>query len=330
VNKRSALTALALLGGGTTASACRARPVPEPQRYPAGTPFRAQYRTVDGTRLRMIDTGNGTPVLLIHGIGASMYTWRSTLPPLVGAGYRVIAFDNRGFGFSDQPAHGYRNADYVRLVVALLDSLGVASAVLVGHSMGGTIAAEVALAHPDRVRGMVLIDAAGYGMRWPGVLKIARWPIIGEIATTFRGRWLTERILRSTFADRGKVTESDVDQYYAPVPQPDFGRALRGVLREFRFDSLGGRLGRVQTPTLLLWGAADRWIPVRDGARFARELPRSEFVVVERSGHNPHEESPDRVNQLLLGFLKEGLSRIPENVAWYSPPSLRYSRSSSP
>jgi pimeloyl-ACP methyl ester carboxylesterase len=311
------------------ACACRARPIPEAERYPAGTPLRAQYRTIDGTRLRMIDSGNGTPVVFIHGIGASLYSWRHQLPPVLSAGYRVIAFDNRGFGFSEQPAHGYHNADYVRLVLALLDSLGIASAVLVGHSMGGEIAAEVALTHPDRVRGLVLLDAAGYGVRWPGVLKMARWPFIGAVVTTFRGRWFTKRILQSTFADPDNVTEGDVDQYYAPVPQRGFGRALRGVLREFRFDSLGGQLGRVQTPTLILWGDADRWIPLRDGAQFARELPRSEFVVIERSGHNVAEESPDRVNRLLLEFLKEGLSRIPENVAWSSPPSP-YSRFNSP
>jgi pimeloyl-ACP methyl ester carboxylesterase len=173
----------------------------------------------------------------------------------------------------------------------------------------------------------VLIDAAGYGVRWPGGLKMARWPFLGAVATTFRGRWITGRILRSTFADPGKVTEADVDQYYAPVPDPDFGRALRGVLREFRFDSLGGRLGRVQAPTLILWGDADRWISIRDGSRFARELQRSEFVVLERTGHDAPEESPDQVNRLLLDFLKEGLSRIPENVAW-STPSSRSSRSS--
>ncbi len=312
------------------AAACRAAPIPEAQRYPAGTGFRAQYRTVDGTRLRLIDTGNGTPVVLIHGIGSSMYGWRYQLPPIVAAGYRVVAFDNRGFGFSDKPAHGYSNAAYAHLVVSLLDSLGISSAVLIGHSMGGAIAAEVALSYPDRVRGMVLIDAAGYGVRWPGVLKLARWPVLGALATSFRGRWVTGRILRSTFADPRKVTEADVDQYYAPVPDPGFGRALRGVLREFRFDSLGGgRLGKVETPTLILWGEADRWIPVRDGTRFARELPRSEFVVVARTGHDAAEESPDQVNRSLLDFLREGLSRIPENVAWSSP-SSQVSRSSSP
>lgn len=310
--------------------ACRAATIPPEERYPAGTPFHATYRTIDGTQLRLIDTGTGTPVVLIHGFGASMYAWRDALPALAGAGYRVIAFDNRGFGFSDKPSHGYSTAAYVKLTVALLDSLHIASAVLVGHSMGGVIAAEVGLAYPDRVRGLVLIDAAGYGMRWPGVLRIARWPVVGAIATTFRGRWITARILRSTYAVPSKVSEGDIDQYYAPVNQPNFGRALRGVLREFRFDSLGGgRLAALQTPTLVIWGEADRWIPLREGSRFGRELPRAVFAVVPRTGHSAPEESPTEVNRLLLDFLKEGLSRIPENVAW-STPSSRSSRSSSP
>ena len=261
-------------------------------------------------------------MVLIHGFGASMYAWRHTLPALAASGYRVIAFDNRGFGFSDKPSHGYSTTAYVKLVVSLLDSLQIASAVLVGHSMGGTIAAEVALAHPDRVSGVVLIDAAGFGMRWPGVLKIARWPVVGALATAFRSRWITARLLRSTYADPSKVSDADVDQYYAPVPDPNFGRALRGVLREFRFDSLGGgRLSALQTPTLVVWGDADRWTPLRDGTRFGRELPRGAFAVVSGTGHSAPEESPTEVNRLMLDFLKEGLSRIPENVAWSTPSS---------
>jgi pimeloyl-ACP methyl ester carboxylesterase len=306
------------------ALACRAAPLPPEQRYPAGTMFRAQYRVIDGIRLRIVDSGRGTAVVFLHGLGASMYSWRKTLPPVAAAGYRVIAIDNRGFGFSDKPAHGYTNAEYARLVVALLDSLHISSAVLVGHSMGGAIAAEVALAHPDRVRGLVLIDAAGYGVRFPGVLTAARSRIIGAIVTRFRSRWVTGRILRSTYADPRKVTEADIDQYYAPVPEPDYGRALRGVLREFRFDTLVGRLGGLQTPTLVLWGDADRWIPVRDGGRLARELPRGAFIVIPHTGHAAAEESPDEVNRLVLDFLKEGLSRIPENVAWSSPSSQRW------
>ena len=319
----------------TVLGACRAPEIPVERRYPAGSPFRAQYLVVDGTRLRMIDTGRGTPVVFIHGFGASLYSWRHTLAPVVGAGYRVIAFDNRGFGFSDKPAPQeggaplYTNAAYARLVVALLDSLDLSSAVLVGHSMGGAIAAEVALRYPSRVRGLVLIDAAGFGVRWPPALKVGRWPGAGRLAATFRGRWITEQVLRSTYADPSKVTDEDVDQYYGPVAEPGYDRALRGVLRQFRFDTLVGRLGALAAPTLVVWGAEDRWIPLRDGSRLATELPRGGFVIVPRTGHAAAEESPDEVNALLIPFLKEGLPRVPENLAW-STPSLRSSRSNSP
>ncbi len=305
------------------ATACRAPQIPVEQRYPAGSPFRAQYRIVDGTQLRMIDTGRGTPVVFIHGFAASIYSWRKTLLPVLAAGYRVIAFDNRGFGFSDKPAPGpgasYSNAAYARLVVALLDSLNLPSAVLVGHSMGGAIAAEVALRYPARVRGLMLIDAAGFGVRWPGMLKVGRWPGAGGVATAIRGRWVTERLVRFMYAEPRKVTEQDVDQYYAPVLEPGYGRALRGVLREFRFDTLVGRLGAVAAPTLVVWGAEDRLIPVRDGSRLAAELPRGVFVVVARTGHAAAEESPDEVNKLLISFLKEGLPRVPENLALATP-----------
>jgi pimeloyl-ACP methyl ester carboxylesterase len=305
----------ALAAGGLLLTACRATPIAPNRAYPAGTPFRAAYRVVDGTRLRMVDTGRGAPVVFVHGFGASLYSWRKTLPAVVAAGYRAIAFDNRGFGFSAKPAGGYGNAAYARLLVALLDSLRISSAVLVGHSMGGAIVAEVALAHPDRVRGLVLIDAAGYGIRLPGVLKVARWPVVGAVAPWFRGRWITGRLLRSTYADPTNASESDVDQYYAPVPDPGYGRALRGVLRQFRFDSLVGRLAALDTPTLVVWGAADRWIPLRDGSRLASDLPRAAFVVIPQTGHAAAEEAPDAVNRSLLAFLKEGLPHLPENVA---------------
>src|SRR5213079_3467018 len=135
---------------------------------------------VDGTRTRYLDAGHGPPVLFLHGLGASMYAWRKNLAAVAAAGFRVIAFDNRGFGLSDKPPGPYDNAAYARLAIALMDSLRVSDAVLVGHSMGGAIAAEVAIEHPQRVRGLVLVGSAGLGTREPLLFRVARWPVLGS------------------------------------------------------------------------------------------------------------------------------------------------------
>jgi pimeloyl-ACP methyl ester carboxylesterase len=253
--------------------------------------------------------------VLIHGLAASLYSWRYTMVPLAQAGFRVIAFDNRGFGFSDKPAQGYGNAQYAELLFGLLDSLGVPDAVLVGHSMGGAIAAEAALTRPERVSGLVLVDAAGLGVRWPFMLRVARWPVVGALFDGLRGRAATARILKALYADPSRITNQDVDQYYAPLAEPGFGRGLRGVLREFRFDGLQGRLGQIRTPTLVMWGAQDRLIPATVGQAMVTGLDHAALVRFAGVGHALPEEAPGAFNRGLLTFLERGLPSPPENVA---------------
>ena len=295
---------------------CRAAPIPLAARYPAGTPLVPHYVELEGEQIRYVDTGRGTPVIFVHGFGASLYAWRKTLAPVAAAGFRALAYDNRGFGSSAKPAQGYSNAAYARLLLEFMDSLGLADAVLVGHSMGGAIVAEVAIAQPERVRGLVLIDAAGFGVRAPVVLRLASTRALAPLVAALRGRWITARLLRSTYANPHEVMPEDVDQYYAPVAERDFGQALRGVLREFRFDALrGGRLAGVQTPTLALWGEEDRWIPPVLGMALAADLPRVAFVLVPHAGHAAAEEEPAEVNRLLIAFLREGVPGVPRDLA---------------
>ena len=294
---------------------CRATAIPESRRFPAGTAFAAREIQVERTRIRYVETGQGLPVVLIHGLGASLYAWRKNLAPIAAVGYRVIALDLPGFGFSDKPASGYDNESYVRVTLALLDSLRIADAVFVGHSMGGAVAAQVAIEHPDRVRGLVLIGSAGLGVREPLVLRVARWPFVGPVALALRGRGLTARILKATYADPTKVTEADVDQYYAPTVEPGYAHALRSVLREFRFDGLQGQLEHVAAPTLVLWGEEDRVVPMGLGRAFALGIPKAAFLSVAHAGHSVQEEAPDEVNRLIIKFLREGLPRVPRDLA---------------
>ena len=121
------------------------------------------------------------------------------------------------------------------------------------------------------------------------------------------------------------MQREDVDQYYAPVAEPDFGRALRGMLREFRFDALPGRLASVQVPTLVLWGERDEWIPPIVGRALAAELPRVAYLAVPNAGHALPEEAPHEVNRLLVGFLKDGVPAPPPDLAARrSSPNGRY------
>jgi pimeloyl-ACP methyl ester carboxylesterase len=313
VNARLALAVLLQL------CACRAASIPAAARYPAGTPFVARFLRVDGTNLRYIDAGHGTPVIFLHGFGASIYAWRYTLAPVESAGFRVLAFDNRGFGSSEKPAQGYSNESYVHLLIAFMDSLQLPDAVLVGHGMGGAIVAQCAITNPGRVRGMVLIDAAGFGIRAPKALAIASVPGVASVGSRLRSRWLTARLLRSTYADPRKLRSDDIDQYYAPVAEPDFGRALRGALREFRFDALVGRLTNVQAPALVVWGERDEWIPPRLGRALASDLPRVAYLSVRNAGYALPEEAPAEVSPLLLAFLRDGVPAPPSNVAVISP-----------
>lgn len=288
--------------------ACRAAPIPAEEVFPAGTPFRATERLVNGGRLRLIDTGTGPAVVFIHGFGASLYSWRHQLGPVLDAGHRVVAFDNRGFGFSDRPDSGYDNAAYVAVVLALLDSLDIAAAVIVGHSMGGQIAAEVAAAAPARVRGLVLLSPSGH--RGPIARRQLR-----QLAMPLVNRVAVAALLRYNFADPRRVTQENVDQYYAHVASAAGRRAIGRVIGEYRFDALRGGAHRITAPTLILWGAADRIIPFAYIADLANELPRAAVSVIRDAGHIPQEEQADEVNRQLIAFLRFGLPATPPDLA---------------
>jgi pimeloyl-ACP methyl ester carboxylesterase len=312
VTHRAAVAAVLLLG-------CAGGPLPDDQVFPAGTPFHTREIVVDSTRVRVIDTGRGTAVVLIHGLSASIYSWRFQLEPLLATGYRVIAYDNRGFGLADRPDHGYTNADYARLLGALLDSLGVGQAVLVGHSMGAAVAAEFALTHPDRVRGLALLGPAGYLTE----ARVLRWPVLGKL-TGRASRATTRAMLLLCFADWRQVTEDVVEQYYAPLARPGTAQALRHVLRDFHFDGLRGRLASLEVPTLVLWGDGDLVIPFAAASGLASELPHAAFVLVRQAGHNLQEEQYQEVNRSLIAFLRNGLPQIrPDVAAGRSTPATR-------
>jgi len=266
-----------------------------------------RYETVDGLRLRYVRKGFGPPVVLLHGIGSSIYTWKDVWPTLAPH-HDVIAMDLPGFGDSAVPEHP-TGETAMRSVVGLMDRLGIARASIVGNSLGGAIAVALDARAPARVDRLVLIDAAGYNFKLadrPRILRFAA-AVPPALAGVLPVRPMIKLALRQVFHDDGLVTPARVAAYVEPLRRPGAAAALNRLL--VAPDALGFPevIRRVRAPTLIVWGRYDEWIPPRDAARFAADIPGARVAFVE-AGHMPQEERPAETAALIEEFLSAALS----------------------
>jgi 4,5:9,10-diseco-3-hydroxy-5,9,17-trioxoandrosta-1(10),2-diene-4-oate hydrolase len=281
-----------------------------------------RYETIDGLRLRYVRKGSGPPVLLLHGIASSVYTWKDVLPALA-AHHDVVAMDLPGFGDSaiPSPASGDRIA---RSVVGLMDRLGIARASIVGNSLGGAIAIAIAARRPDRVDRIVLLDPAGYNFApadRPLLLRMAA-AIPAPALEALPLRPMVSHGLRQVFHDKALVTPDKVAEYVAPLRRPGASAALHQLLLgtdDLHFPAV---IREVRAPTLILWGRYDTWIPPRDAQRFAADIPGARVVMLE-AGHMPQEERPAETAALVEEFLEAEVSAPapPASPAPSGPPS---------
>lgn len=288
------------------------RAAPRPVAWLEAAGLQARFATVDGRRLRYVRSGVGRPVVLIHGFGSSLYTWKELIPGLAGD-HDVVALDLPGFGQSDEPPD-LTVDDLPRAVLGLMDRLQLRRAVLVGNSLGGATAVIVAAHHPERVAALVLLDSAGFELdpgRWPLLVRLAVSPFAGLLAHLPVERLLVEAALRQVLYDRRLLTDERVAEYLEAARRPGSFAAARSLA-----VSLAGRerlvedaLADVRAPTLVVWGRDDRWIPVRDAARFAGAIAGARELTLARCGHLPQEERPRELLAALREFLRPIESR---------------------
>jgi pimeloyl-ACP methyl ester carboxylesterase len=277
--------------------------------YPAGVAgITARYITVaDGVRLRVVESGaaDAPAVLLLHGWGASAYTWRFLLPMLALAGYRAIAPDFRGHGLSDKPRTpgAYTRAALVADTVGVLDALDVQRASVVGWSMGGDVALRLALAHADRVDALVLINPAGLARnRLVAIGGLLSPRVLDTIAPAYVPRWIVAAVLGWASGEWNYLGERDIDEYWAPSSDRGYAPALRALLREFDWaPATEAELAEIPVRTLVLLGGSDRIVSGVDQA--ARELSNARTVVFPGAGHIVHEGRAREVNAEILRFL---------------------------
>jgi len=302
------LAGLLLLGALLGALAVHDRPPVAPGSWLAASGLAERHETVDGHRLRYVRAGSGPAVVLVHGFGSSLYTWKDVIPALA-LRHDMVALDLPGFGQSDQPPD-LSFADFPRAVLGLMDRLGIEKAALVGNSMGGAAVALVAAEQPQRVAALVLVDAAGFNLgasERPGMVSVAMSPAGSLLAHLPGKRLVVEASLRQVFHDGSRVTPERVSEYLAAAARPGTVPAIRSLgasLRD-RATLVAEVLPRIQAPTLVLWGGDDRWIPLAHADLFVAAIPGSRRVVIPACGHVPQEEKPEEVARLLLEFLEQ-------------------------
>ncbi|MBX3659821.1 MAG: alpha/beta hydrolase [Ramlibacter sp.] len=284
----------------------------------------SRFVAVQGLQVHLRDEGPGAgapqrageaaggaplPIVLLHGTSASLHTWQGWAEALRGQ-RRVIRFDLPGFALTGpQPQGDYSIDAYVRFVIAVMDQLGVQRFVLAGNSLGGQIAWATAVAHPERVSELVLVDAAGYAFVPKSVpigFQIARMPALRPLMENTLPRGLIESSVRNVYGHPERVTPALVDLYYDMTRREGNRRALGQRMAQMTPEAVAQRSGRIATirqPTLILWGGQDRLIPPENAQRFARDIAGSQLVVFDDLGHVPHEEDPARTVAAVQKFL---------------------------
>lgn len=264
---------------------------------------------------RAAQQGNASqPLVFVHGLSGCWANWLEQLPVLA-AEHRVLTLDLPGFGYSPMPRQQISISGYARLLDRLLGQLGVDAAAVVGNSMGGFIAAELAIAFPQRVERLVLISAAGVSTTGhPGSMRAV--PVIRrtERALAAGGAWVAAK--SDTVARRARLREAllgVVVRHPSRLPAALAAEQLRGAGKPGFLQGLQAvldydireRLPEIACPTLIVWGDHDRLIPVHDADVFAELIPNSRKVVFEDTGHMAMLERPAAFNALLEDFLAE-------------------------
>lgn len=252
------------------------------------------------------EKGQGFPLVLLHGLGASSFSWRENIGPLA-QNFRVLAPDLPGHGRTPATVvPDFRLETLTRELLRLLDRLGVRQAALVGNSLGGSLALLLARECPERFPALGLLAPAAALSRAPWIFYPLRLPLLGLAAAALLGPWIVPLGLRLAYHRRDHITP-EVVAGYAPTFRPLANRlALRQLARQVDFwpsARVEGLLRDLRQPVSLIWGEQDLILPATQASWLQHRLPQAEVHLLPGVGHAPQEEASGPVNEILIAFL---------------------------
>ena len=279
---------------------------------------KSHFVNVDGARVHYQEFGerNAPPMILIHGYTASVYVWKNAAPLLAEAGFRVIAVDLLGFGYSEKPSwFDYTIQSQARMVSRFMNLLGIGRAIVVGSSYGGAVAATMTLDEPERVEKLVLVDAViNDDLKSHPILRLVSFRGIGEVLTPFLSdsRALLRYRMHGTLAKANHhlITEERIESAIRPLNAADGHHSLLASSRNWSANHVQREANLINQPTLIIWGDQDTVIPVENGFTLHREMLNSRFVILKNCGHVPQEEKSEIFAELVIEFARDKKGRI--------------------
>ncbi|HVS20725.1 MAG TPA: alpha/beta hydrolase [Pyrinomonadaceae bacterium] len=274
-------------------------------------PEHSWFTTIDGVRMHYQEAGDekAPPMILIHGFISSTLIWSDVFLPLAQAGFRVIAPDLPGYGYSEKPRDGdYTIESQAHAVAGLMDRLGIEKAVVVGASYGAAIAAALALDHPERVDRLVLIGAVSNDEpKKKLLLRILRLPLVGDVVTPlFLGsRWILRKRTEEVYRRIGlPLDEHKLAARHHLLATANTHRTMIRTVRRWSANRIARDAHLIRQPTMLVWGEDDGHIPLSDGFRLRDAMPKARLIVFRNCGHLPPQEFPKQFVGLVSEFCK--------------------------
>lgn len=270
------------------------------KRYAPG-----KFITLSGHQTHYIEKGEGEPIILLHGFGSDSYSWNNNIDVLAKH-FKAYAVDLWGCGYSTRELLDFGYPLYAHQVQLFMDALNIPKASLIGQSMGGGTIIKLATEHRDRVKSIILVCVGGMPQKPILAQRLLALPGLGELALSLPTDFLRKMIIKKVYLYQKKVTP----EYFRGLT---WSQKIEGsnatylkIARLKFFHTLGDeihRLGEMEVPALIIWGRHDKGISLRLSEEMHRIIKGSRLEVFEHSGHEPHDEEPEKFNQIALDFL---------------------------
>jgi pimeloyl-ACP methyl ester carboxylesterase len=271
----------------------------------------SKFVEINGISVHYKIMGQGDPyIILLHGFGASLFSWHAVMEPFSQHG-TVIAYDRPAFGLTERPTkwtglNPYSPEGNEALLLGLMDHFGIQKAILVGNSAGGTLSMQFALAHPERVQALILVDPAVYESGGPSWVRIlGKTPEMQHLGPLFV-RSIQKSgldLIRTAWHDPSKITQETWDGYTKPLKADNWDRALWDFTMASHDTGLTKALNDFTLPILVITGDDDRIVPTANSIKLAGILSGAKLVVIPNAGHVPHEEQPAAFMQAVDEFM---------------------------